>query len=171
MKDSNTPQSPTEVQAFIQALKETKTIATITEIVEQRVQQQLESHLLEFQQTIAQSNAVTIELMQQELQKLKDESSTVQGALQRLSNAIAPNIPANAEVVTFREAIHNLQTCGSILPSDSEILTAQVRMQQSHAWSLFRQAVVKLLVKKMEELFCKQPTSTERTGTTKDNWE
>jgi isocitrate/isopropylmalate dehydrogenase len=168
MQDSNAPPnlSP-EIQTAIEALSEGKAIAQISQIVQNLVNHQLEAHLIDFERTIAQSNAATIELMQQELERIKNESATVKGALQRLSSAVAPNIPANAEVVTFRQAIQNLETCGSILPSDAEIATAQLKFQRNHAWSLFRQSLAKIIIRKLEETLCKPQTSTEPTGTTK----
>ncbi|PHJ64987.1 hypothetical protein VF04_04175 [Nostoc linckia z7] len=168
MQDSDaTPNLSPEIQASIQALSEGKAIHQISQIVQGLVNQQLENYLIDFERTIAQSNATTIQLMQQELERVKNESATVKGALQRLSSAVAPNIPANAEVVTFRQAIQNLETCGSILPSDAEIAAAQLKIQQNHAWSLFRQSIAKIVVKKLEQIFCKPQTSTEPTGTTK----
>lgn len=158
-----------EVQNFVDTINQNQAIASIVKIVEQRLQEQLESHLLQFQQTVAQGNAAAIDLMQQELQRVKEESTTVQGAISRLSTAIAPDIPINAEVVTFRQAIQNLETCGSILPSDAEIASAQLKLRQDHAWSLFRQSIAKIIIKKLERIFCKPPTSTEPTGTMKDS--
>jgi hypothetical protein len=149
MKDFNVP-SP-EVQNFIDSLGQTQAIASLTQIIEQRVQEQLESHLLQFQESIAQSNAIAVDLMLEELSKIKEENATVKGALKKLSSAIAPDLPPEEEVVSFRQAIDNLEKYGSIIPSSEDIASKRRKSQNNHAWSLFRQAIAKIIIKKLEK--------------------
>ena len=150
MKESSVPLS--EVQSFIDSVDRTKAIASLTKLIEQRVQEQLETHLLNFQQSIAESNAIAIDLMLDELSKIKEENATVKGALTKLSNAIAPDLPAEEEVVSFRQAIDNLEKYGSIIPSAGDVAAKKLKIQQNHAWSLFRQAIAKFLIKKVEKI-------------------
>lgn len=150
MLDSSVP-SP-EVQSFIDSVEQTSSIASLTQLIEQRIQEQLESHLLQFQQSIAQSNAIAIDLMVEELAKLKEENATVKGALKKLSSAVAPDLPAEEEVVSFRQAIENLEKYGSIIPSTGDVAAKQLKIQSRHAWSLFRQAIAKLMIKKVEKI-------------------
>lgn len=151
MKDSSVPSH--EVQSFIDSVDQTKAIASLTQIIEQRVQEQLEAHLLQFQESIAQSNAIAVDLMLEELSKLKEENATVKGALKKLSSAIAPDLPPEEEVVSFRQAIENLEKYGSIIPSSGDVAAKRLQIQQNHAWSLFRQAIAKFIIRKMEKMF------------------
>jgi hypothetical protein len=157
MKDSNV--SSPEVQDFIDSIDQTKAIASLTQIIEQRVQEQLESQLLQFQESIAQSNAITVDLMLEELSRLKEENATVKGALKKLSSAIAPDLPPEEEVVSFRQAIDNLEKYGSIIPSSGDVAQKQIKLQQNHAWSLFRQAIAKILIRKLEKILDNRASS------------
>ena len=150
MLDTNAP-SP-EVQSFVDSVDQTKAIASLTKLIEQRVQEQLETHLLNFQDSIAQSNAAAVDLMLEELSKIKEENATVKGALKKLSTAIAPDLPAEEEVVSFRQAIDNLEKYGSIIPSSGDVAAKKLQIQQNHAWSLFRQAIAKFIIKKLEKI-------------------
>ena len=149
MKDSSVPSS--EIQSFIDSVDQTKAIATLTKLIEQRVQEQMESQLLSFQEAIAQSNAIAVDLMLEELTKLKEENATVKGVMKKLSGAIAPDLPPTEEVVSLSQAIDNLEKYGSIIPSSADIASAQFRVKQNHTWSLFRQAIAKLIIKKVEK--------------------
>ncbi|HYW17702.1 MAG TPA: hypothetical protein VE956_00060 [Nodularia sp. (in: cyanobacteria)] len=140
------------VQDILATVQQSKAIAGITQVVSHEVQRQLEQQLTDFQQLVEQSNLAVIDLMQEELSKLKEESATVKGAMSRLKTAIAPDIPTSEEVVSFRQAINNLEKYGSIIPSSEDIAHAQLRLQQNHVWSLFRQAIARLLITKMEKI-------------------
>jgi hypothetical protein len=155
-----------EVQEFIDTVNQGKGFGDITQVISEEVQ--LESQLMEFQNAVAQSNLAAIEVMSEELQKIKSESATLSGVMERLTAAVAPDLPATEdEVVSFQQAINNLEQYGSIIPSQSDIVAAQLRMRNGRAWSLVWQALAKMLIKKLEKKFCKQPTSTEPTGVTK----
>ncbi|NDJ26064.1 hypothetical protein GS682_31695 [Nostoc sp. B(2019)] len=157
-----------EVQEFIDTVNQGKGFNTVTEIISSEVQRQLESHLLNFQKAIADSNLAAIDAMSEELQRIKSESATLSGVMERLSAVVAPDLPTTEdEVVSFRQAIDNLERYGSIIPSQSDILAAQLRMRNGRAWSLVWQSLAKMLIKKLEKKFCKQPTSTEPIGATK----
>jgi hypothetical protein len=157
-----------EVQEFIDTVNQGKGFGDITQVISEEVQRQLESQLMEFQNAVAQSNLAAIEVMSEELQKIKSESATLSGVMERLTAAVAPDLPATEdEVVSFQQAINNLEQYGSIIPSQSDIVAAQLRMRNGRAWSLVWQALAKMLIKKLEKKFCKQPTSTEPTGVTK----
>ncbi|MBD6621251.1 hypothetical protein FNW02_37570 [Komarekiella sp. 'clone 1'] len=172
MDDSSaTPISP-EVQDFIDTLKQGRGFAEITQIISEEVQRQIETQLMEFQTAVADSNLAAIDAMSEELQRIKSESATLSGVMERLSAAVAPDLPTTEdEVVSFRQAIDNLERYGSIIPSQSDILAAQLRMRNGRAWSLVWQSLAKILIKKLERKFCKQPTSTEPIGATKTTWE
>ncbi|MBW4617224.1 MAG: hypothetical protein KME21_29115 [Desmonostoc vinosum HA7617-LM4] len=164
---SATPVLP-EVQDFIQAVESGKEFAQITQIIQMEVQRQLEEQLAEFQDVIAQSNLAMIDVMHSELTRLKEESATVKGVMERLTAAVAPDIPQTEdEVVSFQQAINNLEKYGNIIPSSTDIAACQLRMKNNHAWSLVWQSVAKLFIKKMEKKFCKPPTSIAPTGATK----
>jgi hypothetical protein len=157
-----------EIQDFIGSVNQGKGFNVVTEIISEEVQRQLESHLLNFQKAIAQSNLAAIEVMSQELQRIKEESATLSGVMERLATAVAPDLPATQdEVVSFQQAINNLEQYGAIIPSKADIVAAQLRLKNKHAWSLVWQSVAKMLIKKLEKKFCKQPTFTEHTGATK----
>lgn len=164
---SATPVSP-EIQDFINSVNQGRGFTEITEIISAEVQRQLEQQLVEFQAAIAQSNLAAIEVMHSELHRIKLESATVKGVMERLKTAVAPDIsPTEDEVVSFQQAINNLEKYGSIIPSSADIAAAQSRWQSDRAWSLVWQSVAKMFIKKLEKKFCKPPTSTERTGATK----
>ena len=157
-----------EVQDFIDTVKQGRGFSDITQIVSEEVQRQIETQLMEFQAAIADSNLAAIDAMSLELQRIKEESATLSGVMERLSAAVAPDLPPTEdEVVSFRQAIDNLERYGSIIPSQSDILAAQLRMRNGRAWSLVWQALAKILIKKLEKKFCKQPTSIEPIGVTK----
>jgi hypothetical protein len=161
-----------EIQEFIDTLKQGRGFAEITQIISEEVQRQIETQLMEFQTAIADSNLAAIDAMSEELQRIKSESATLSGVMERLSAAVAPDLPTTEdEVVSFRQAIDNLERYGSIIPSQSDILAAQLKMRNGRAWSLVWQSLAKMLIKKLEKKFCKQPTSTEPIGVTKTTWE
>jgi hypothetical protein len=161
-----------EVQEFIDTVNQGKGFTHITEIISAEVQRQLEQQLTEFQAAIAQSNLAMIDVMHSELTRLKEESATVKGVMERLKTAVAPDIPSSeSEVVSFRQAIENLEKYGSIIPTEKDIAAAQLKWRNQQAWSLVWQSVAKLLIKKLERKFCKPPTSIERTGATKTTLE
>ncbi len=158
----------TEVQDFIDTVNSGKGFAQITEIISEEVQRQLETQLIQFQSAIAQSNLAAIEVMSEELQKIKTESASVRGVMERLAIALAPDLPPTQdEVVSFQQAINNLEKYGNIIPSNADIAAAQRRIKNHHAWSLVWQSLVKMLIKQLEKKFCKQPISTEPTGAMK----
>jgi hypothetical protein len=147
------PASP-EIQDFINSVNQGRGFAGITQIISEEVQRQLETQLMEFQAAVAQSNLAAIEVMSVELQKIKEESATLSGVMQRLSAAVSPDIPATEdEVVSFRQAIDNLEKYGSIIPSQADIITAQLRLKNQRAWSLVWQSIAKMLIKKLEKTF------------------
>lgn len=153
---SATPVSP-EVQEFIDTVNQGRGFGDITQIISQEVQRQIETQLMEFQSAIAQSNLAAIEVMAEELQKIKEESATVKGVMERLAIAVAPDLPATEdEVVSFQQAINNLEQYGAIIPSTADIVAAQFRLKNQRAWSLVWQALAKLLIKKIEKVFAVQ---------------
>jgi hypothetical protein len=152
---------PSEVQDFIDTVNQNKDFDQITEVVSEEVQRQLEQHLTKFQQAIAQSNLAAIELMGEELQKIKEESATFSGAMKRLTTAVAPDIPPDEEVVSFQQAINNLEKYGAIIPSQQNVLTAQIKLRNQRAWDIFWQAIAKLLVKKIAQFFGEKPDPLE----------
>jgi hypothetical protein len=162
------PYVSSEIEDFINSVNQGKGFNVVTEIISEEVQRQLESHLLNFQSCIAQSNLAAIEVMAEELQKIKEESATLSGVMERLTAAVAPDLPPTEdEVVSFQQAINNLEKYGNIIPSQADIFAAQLRLKNQRAWSLVWQSLVKMLMKKLEKKFCKQPTSTAPTGATK----
>ncbi|MBE9210077.1 hypothetical protein IQ244_26995 [Nostoc sp. LEGE 06077] len=164
---SASPASP-EILDFIDSVKQGRGIANITELISEEVQRQIEAQLYDFQQAIAQSNLAAIEVMSEELQRIKSESATLSGVMGRLATAVAPDLPPTGdEVVSFQQAINNLEKYGNIIPSSADIAAAQRRIKNHHAWSLVWQSLIKMLIKQLEKKFCKQPTSTEPTGATK----
>jgi hypothetical protein len=168
MDDSSAYPTSPEVQDFINSVNKGRGFTDITKIISEEVQRQLENQLVEFEQAVAQSNLAAIEVMSQELQRIKEESATLSGVMERLTKAVAPDIPfSEDEVVSFQQAINNLEKYGSIIPSSADIAAAALRLQKNHAWSLVWQSVAKMLIKKLEKKFCKQPTSTAPTGATK----
>lgn len=143
-----------EIDVFTNTVKDGKTLANITQLVEEEVQRQLENVLTDFQSCIAQTNLVAIDVMHQELARIKQESTTVSGVMERLKTAVAPDLPQGQdEVVTFREAINNLEKYGNIIPSSGDVFTATVKAQKNHAWDLLKQSLIKMLIIKLEEKF------------------
>jgi len=152
---SASPASP-EILDFIDSVKQGRGIANITELISEEVQRQIEAQLYDFQQAIAQSNLAAIEVMSEELQRIKSESATLSGVMGRLATAIAPDLPPTEdEVVSFQQAINNLELYGNVIPSQTDIAAVQFRLKNQRAWSLVWQSVVKMLIKKMESKFCK----------------
>lgn len=150
MVNSNVRLSP-EVDEFLKTLEHTKGIENITRIIETEVQRQLEAQIHEFGSAIANSNLAAIEVMREQLAQLNHDSATVKGVLQRLETALTPDLPKVGEDVTsFRQAIENLERYGSIIPTSHDIVLAQLKIQQNQAWSLFRQSLVKLFIRKLE---------------------
>ncbi|BAZ33765.1 hypothetical protein NIES4074_62790 (plasmid) [Cylindrospermum sp. NIES-4074] len=161
------PVSP-EIQEFIDTVNSGKGFANITDIISAEVQRQIEGQLMEFQAAIAQTNLAAIEVLSQELQRIKEESATMTGVMARLATAVAPDLPPTEdEVVSFQVAINNLEKYGNIIPSQADIIIAQSRLKHQRAWSLVWQSLTKMFIRKLEKIICKQPTSTERTGATR----
>jgi hypothetical protein len=151
-----------EVQDFIDSMNQGRGLDGITEIISSEIQRQLETHLMEFQQGVAQSNLAAIEVMLEELQRIKEESATLSGVMERLTAAVAPSLPATEEeVVSFQQAINNLEKYGSIIPSQSDIVAAQLRMRNQRAWSLVWQYAAKMLIKKLEKVFVEKPKKSK----------
>ncbi|WP_341531881.1 hypothetical protein WKK05_38405 (plasmid) [Nostoc sp. UHCC 0302] len=172
MDNLNASQTSPEIQEFIDTVNSGRGFAEITQIISQEVQRQIETQLMDFQSAIAQSNLAMIDVMHGELTRLKEESATVKGVMERLKTAVAPDIPSSeSEVVSFRQAIENLEKYGSIIPTEKDIVAAQLKWRNQQAWSLVWQSIAKLLIRKMEKTFCKPPTSTEHTGVTKTTLE
>jgi hypothetical protein len=162
MDNSSASQASPEVQEFIDTVNQGKGFNVVTEIISEEVQRQLESHLLNFQNAIAQSNLAAIEVMSEELQKIKEESATLSGVIERLTAAVAPDLPATEdEVVSFQQAINNLERYGSIIPSQADIVAAQFRLKNQRAWSLVWQSVAKMLIKKLEKVFTDKPKQSD----------
>lgn len=153
MKDSDAILPSPEVAAFVEAMRQADAIAPLTRIVEEAVQAQLHGYLEQFQQTVAQSNADVIKLMLQELNRAKSEGETVQEVMHRLKTITTPDLPSDdSGVLNLRQAIDNLETYGSIIPSSKEVLAARIRLEKNHAWSLFWQSVVRLVICKVEKI-------------------
>jgi hypothetical protein len=168
MDNSSASQASPEIQDFIDTVEQGRGFSDITQIISAEVQRQIETQLMEFQAAIADSNLAAIDAMSLELQRIKEESVTLSGVMERLSAAVAPDLPpTEEEVVSFRQAIDNLERYGSIIPSQSDILAAQLRMRNGRAWSLVWQSIAKMFIRKLEKKFCKQPTSTEPIGVTR----
>ncbi|MFB2768590.1 hypothetical protein ACE1AT_04765 [Pelatocladus sp. BLCC-F211] len=150
MENTNARLSP-EIEDFISAVQKGKGLSDITSVVEAEVQRQLEMQLAEFQSCIAQSNLDAIEVMRGELERVKQESETVAGVIEKLKAAVAPDLQnPQEEVVGFRQAIENLQRYGTIIPTGADIIGYQVAAKQNHAWSLMRQSLIKLFINKLE---------------------
>jgi hypothetical protein len=150
MENTNVTLSP-EIEEFLAAVQQGKGLADITSVVEAEVQRQLEMQLAEFQNAIAQSNLAAIEVMRGELERVKQESETVAGVMERLKAAVAPDLEnPQQEVVSLRQAIENLQRYGTIIPTGADIIGYQVTAKQNHAWSLVRQSLIKLFINKLE---------------------
>ncbi|MCC5634637.1 hypothetical protein LC593_02000 [Nostoc sp. CHAB 5844] len=161
MQDYDASQLSPEVRAFIEAIAQGNQVASLTQVIEQAVQSQIEHYLLEFQQAIASINATAIEVMQSELARIKHEGATVKGVLERLKAAATPDLPASdGDIATFRQAIENLEKYGSIIPSSTDILAAQLRLQKNHAWSLFWQSIVRLFIRRLEKIFNNENRTT-----------
>ncbi|MBW4617511.1 MAG: hypothetical protein KME21_30725 [Desmonostoc vinosum HA7617-LM4] len=157
MDNLNASQVSPEIEYFKQILTEGRGFGEITEIIQQEVQRQVETELINFQQAVAQSNLSAIEVMSEEINRIKQDSATVKGVMERLVSAVAPDLPqGNDEVVSFREAIDNLEKYGSIIPSSSDIIAAQLRVKKNQAWSLVWQSLAKLLVVQLQKLLDKK---------------
>jgi hypothetical protein len=160
MDNSSASQVSPEIQDFINSVSQGRGFNEITHLISAEVQRQIENQLMEFTDAIAQSNLAAIEVMSVELQKIKEESATLSGVMQRLSAAVSPDLPATEEeVVSFRQAIDNLEKYGSIIPSQADILAAQLRLRNGRAWSLVWQSIAKMLIKKLEKTFANRATT------------
>ena len=157
MENMNASQASSEVEflseLLAESLQEGKALSALTNVIQQQVQIQLDTCLSDFHKNVSQLNLAAIEAMYQEITKLKEESVTVQGVMERLKSAVAPDLPEiGDEVVSFRQAINNLERYGSIIPSSSDIANAKLRARSSHAWDLFSQAIAKLIITKLGRL-------------------
>lgn len=151
MDNSSASQHSPEMEILTESLQDGKKLEGIIKVIQQEVGLQIEGHLQEFYGSVSQMNLAAIETMYTELAKIKEQSATMQGVMERLKLAVAPDLPeVGDEVVSFRQAIDNLERYGSIIPSSSDIVTAQIQLQKNHAWSIVRQALAKLLIKKLE---------------------
>lgn len=157
-QEFDSPYISSEIQEFIDTVNQAKGFNTVTEIISEEVQRQLESHLLDFQNAIAQSNLAAIEVMSEELQRIKEESATLSGVMERLSAAVAPDLPTTEEeVVCFQQAINNLEKYGSIIPSKADMMAAQLRIRDDRAWSLVWQTIAWMLIKKLQKMLAGKP--------------
>ncbi|MDJ0734879.1 MAG: hypothetical protein QNJ47_12565 [Nostocaceae cyanobacterium] len=153
MENFDAHQVSPEIESLVEVLNQGKGIAEITQLIQHSVQHQIEIQLTEFQEAIAQTNLAVIDAMHQELTSLKAESATLHGVMERLKTAVTPDLSGcDDEVVSFRQAIDNLEKYGSIIPSNSDIAATQSRFQKNHAWSLVRQSLVKFLIVKLEKM-------------------
>ncbi|WP_341529969.1 hypothetical protein WKK05_12015 [Nostoc sp. UHCC 0302] len=158
MDNLNASQTSPEIQEFIDTVNSGRGFAEITQIISQEVQRQIETQLMDFQSAIAQSNLAMIDVMHSELTRLKEESATVKGVMERLKTAVAPDIPSSeSEVVSFRQAIENLEKYGSIIPTEKDIVAAQLKWRNQQAWSLVWQSIAKMLINKLEKVFAQKP--------------
>jgi uncharacterized NAD(P)/FAD-binding protein YdhS len=154
MDNSSASQASPEIQEIIDTLKQGRGFGDITQIISEEVQRQLETQLMEFQAAIADSNLAAIDAMSEELHRIKEESATLSGVMERLTAAVAPDLPVTEdEVVSFQQAINNLEQYGAIIPSKADIVAAQFRLKNQRAWSLVWQALAKMLIKKLEKVF------------------
>lgn len=143
-----------EIDVFTNAVKDGRSLTDITQLVEEEVQRQLENVLTDFQSCVAQTNLAAIDVMHQELARIKQESTTVSGVMSRLKAAVAPDLPnVSDEVVSFRQAIDNLERYGNVIPSSGDIITATANAQKNHAWDLLKQSLIKMFIVKLEEKF------------------
>lgn len=140
------------IQLFLDSMRENKGIAEVTEAVSEIVQQRLEQNLTDFSKVVNEANLDAVEIMISELHRIKEESQTVDGVLQRLKAAIAPDVErSKSEIVSYREAINNLERYGSILPSDADIAIANHKLKQNRAWSILWQSFIRLIIKQLQD--------------------
>ncbi len=152
MENSNARHLSPEVTEFLDSIRSAKGIEAITALVQKEITLKLEEQLSDFEQALAQTNLATIEMMARELTRIKEESESLSGVVKRLGACVAPDVSGgDEEVVSFRQAIDNLEKYGSVIPSSNEIIAYKIRFEQNRAWSLFWQSLVKLLIKKVEE--------------------
>ncbi len=152
MENSNARHLSPEVTEFLDSIRSAKGIEAITALVQKEITLKLEEQLSDFEQALAQTNLATIEMMRSELTRIKEESESLSGVVKRLGACVAPDVSGgDEEVVSFRQAIDNLEKYGSVIPSSNEIIAYKIRFEQNRAWSLFWQSLVKLLIKKVEE--------------------
>lgn len=153
MKDTPAPQNqPDEtIQLFLQAIKNNQGVAHVTAIVSEVAQKQLEQNLSDFSQTIGEANLDAIEIMSSELDRIKSESQTMHGVLQRLKVALALDIEQTEDgIVSYRQAINNLERYGSIIPSDADIALFNSKLKRSRAWSLLWQSFLRLMIHQIQ---------------------
>ncbi len=157
MDNSPAPQAQSDttnelIKLYLQAVQDGKDLSAITEIVSQEVQTQVEQTLVGFGESVRQTNLTAIEIMAEELVRIKAESETVSGFLERLKAVAAPDLANNStdEVVSYQQAINNLEQYGSIIPSNGDIAKAYLNAQRNQAWSLLWQSVIKLIIKQIQ---------------------
>jgi hypothetical protein len=140
------------VKLLLQAVDDGKGLNAITQVVSEQVQAQTEQTLIEFSESVRQTNLAAVEVMAEELARIKDDSQTVRGVLERLKAVAAPDLvnSLQGEVVSYRQAINNLERYGSIIPTDGDIAKSQLIARKNQAWSLFWQSVIKLVINKIQ---------------------
>jgi hypothetical protein len=142
--------------AFIEAIQDTQNASSTLEMIERIVQLQVQHNLSQFQEAIASQNESTLQLLRDELERLQKESSSAQGVFERLRAAIAPDVEntPEGEIATFYQAIDNLEKYGSIIPSSGDRLAFQLRIERNHCWSLFWQSIIRIFIRKLEQVCC-----------------
>ncbi len=154
MDNSSVPQASPEVIEFVEAITESKQISEIAQVIQLEIQSQIQTQLSGFRSSLAQANLEAIETLHAELGRIKEESTTFIGAVERLKTAVAPDLlNPNDEVVSFRQAIDNLEKYGNIIPSSFDVAASQQRSATDQAWSLVYQSIVKILITKLEKIF------------------
>lgn len=147
--------SDEEVRDVVQRLNQTKEFELLSQIVSAEIQSQLGETLAEFEQAIADKNVAALQLMSEALTEAKEESESIQGAMKRLHQAVAPSIPRDSELLTFNGALSNWQKYGSLFPTQADIDAANTRKMRWTAWDLFWQMVAAIAVKKIDRVINK----------------
>ena len=141
-----------EINQLIEVLGENQKFANLKEIIQEAVQQQLEQHLVQFQEVVKQSNLAALDVMQEELDLIREESTTVAGAIKRLQEAITPDVSAeevSKNVVSYQDAISNLQTYGKIIPTVGDVKKHKQKATNKQSWSLFWQTIINIALNEL----------------------
>lgn len=159
--NSDASQVSPEVLALIQSLNQAQGTTSAIEMINKIVEVHLQSNLAEFKTAIASQNEATLQLLREELERMQLESSSAHGVFERLRTAIAPDVEntPEGEITTFYQAINNLETYGSIIPSSRDRLAAQLRIERNHCWSLFWQSLIRIFIRKLEQVCGVRPIS------------
>lgn len=143
-----------EMAEFKAAVKNGQEFSEITRLVHQEVERQTEKILAEFSEAIAHTNLAALDIMQAEIARVKEDSATIKGAMERLKIAAMPSdFSQQEEVVSFRQAIDNLEIYGNIIPSSKDISVVKEKARKSQEWTLFRQSLARVILSKLEEAF------------------